>query len=71
MNGICYIYGAAIILRMSDFMLVFMHITCCITTRPNLILKVGGVSSPQKKSCTIAEEIAISYRLVKLSSLPF
>ena len=39
---ICYIDGAAFILRMSDFMLVFMHITCCVTTRPKLIFKVGG-----------------------------
>ena len=42
MNGICCIYGAAFILRMSVFMLVFMHISCCVTTRPIFFFKVGG-----------------------------
>ena len=34
----------AIFMVLQSFLeyLVFMHITCCITTRPNLILKVGG-----------------------------
>ena len=41
-NGICCIDGAAIILRMSDFTLVFMHINCCVMTRHTLIFKVGG-----------------------------
>jgi hypothetical protein len=40
---LCFQY-ATIILKMSDFKRIFMHIKDPATTRPNLIFKVGGTA---------------------------